>query len=453
MTPGRRSFLRHTGALTATGLIPALGGLTRLAQAQATGPYRALVCIFLNGGNDGNNTVVPYDDYANYAAGRPNGGNGAALARAELAPITPSNLGRRFGLHPNLDMLAPLFEQKKLAVVANVGTLVAPLTKADYVAGRNRPRNLFSHSDQQLATQGQVAGAMAPSGWGGRAIDAIGGGNDGRGIPGMVSLSGDALFTQGVTSLPVALSRYGSLGLGGDRESPEGQARYTALARILAADRDNQLVAQAQEVMALAVRSSEALAGALSGDNGVIDAAFAGVNSGLGDQLYQAAKLIAARHALGVARQGFFTQMGGYDTHNEQRGEQARRFDELGPAMAAFQRALDALGVADQVTTFTLSDFNRTFRINANAGTDHAWGGPQFVLGGAVKGGAFYGQVPDLTMNGPDDASDYGAWVPTTSFDQYGATLARWFGVPAQGLDAVFPNLPAFAVKDLGFLG
>ncbi len=448
----RRAFLRHAGALTASGLVPALGGISRLAQAQATAPYRALVCIFLNGGNDGNNTVVPYDDYANYAAGRPNGGNGAALARAELAPIAPSNLTRRFGLHPNLDMLAPLFEQKKLAVVANVGTLVAPLTKADYVAGRSRPRNLFSHSDQQLATQGQVPGALVPSGWGGRAIDVVGGGNGSRGIPGMVSLAGDALFTQGVTSLPVALSRFGSLGLSGDRESPEGQARYTALARILATDRDNQIVAQAQEVMALAVRSSEALAGALSGDNGIIDAAFAGVSSGLADQLYQAAKLIAARTALGVSRQGFFTQMGGYDTHNEQRGELARRYDELGPALAAFQRALDGLGVAGEVTTFTLSDFNRTFRVNANAGTDHAWGGLQLVLGGAVRGGAMYGTYPDLTLNGPDDASDYGAWIPTASFDQYGATLARWFGVPVEALQAVFPNLASFPVKDLGFL-
>ena len=163
----RRGFLRHTGALAASSLVPALGGLAHVARAQVPTTYRALVCVFLNGGNDGNNTVVPYDDYANYAAGRPNGGNGAALSKSELVPITPVNLGRQFGLHPNLDMLAPLFTQKKLAVLANVGTLVAPITKADYAAGRNRPRNLFSHSDQQLATQGQIAGALVPSGWGG----------------------------------------------------------------------------------------------------------------------------------------------------------------------------------------------------------------------------------------------------------------------------------------------
>ena len=448
----RRRFLAQAGGLTASALFPALAAVAPAARAQAA-PYRALVCVFLSGGNDGNNMVVPYDDYANYAGGRPNGGSGAALARGELVPIAPANLSRAFGLHPSLAPLVPLFEQRKLAVVNNVGTLVAPLTKAEYVAGSKRPRNLFSHSDQQLTAQGQVPGQPTPTGWGGRAIDTAGGGNAARGIPGMVSLAGDALFTVGATSLPVALSRYGSLGLAADRTSEEGRIRYEAFARILTLDRENQLVAAAQEVMALAVRSSEALAGALDGASPVIDAAFAGVSGGLADQLYQTAKLIAAHDALGVARQGFFTEVGGYDTHNDQRGELARRYDELAPALAAFQRAMDGLGLGPQVTTFTLSEFNRTFRVNANAGTDHAWGGPQLVLGGAVGGGAFYGRYPDLTMGGPDDASDYGAWIPGASFDQYGATLARWFGVPPAQLLQVFPLLGTFPTQDLGFLG
>jgi uncharacterized protein (DUF1501 family) len=448
MMARRRQVLRAMGA---SALAPALASLTGRASAQSA-PYRAMVCVFLYGGNDGNNTVLPYDDYGNYAAGRPNGGNGASLAKGELVPIAPSNLPRKFGLHPQLAPLAPLFEQRKLAVVCNAGTLVAPITKADYMAGRSRPRNLFSHSDQTLVGQGAIAGATTPSGWGGRSIDVAGAGNAAGGVPGMVSLAGDALFTIGVTSLPVALSRFGSLGLNGDPTSQVGAIRRQAMTRILGVDRDSVLVAQAQEVMALAVQSSEALAGALTGENAIIDAAFAGVNGGLADQLYQAAKLVAARNSLGVARQGFFTSMGGYDTHNQQRGDQASRFSELALALAAFQRALDGLGVADQVTTFTLSDFNRTFRINANAGTDHAWGGPQLVMGGAVKGGAFYGQYPDLTLGGPDDASDYGAWIPTTSFDQYGATIAKWFGVPEASLASVFPALAAFPTYDVGFL-
>ncbi len=447
----RRHFLGASGAMAARALFPALTLATSTVRAQAP-DFRALVCVFLYGGNDGYNMVVPYDDYGNYAAGR-SGATGAALARDELIQIAPSNVTRKFGLHPSLAPLVPSFEQKKLGVICNAGTLVAPLTRAEYAAGLKRPRNLFSHSDQQAAWQGQVPGQVTVSGWGGRMVDAIGAGNGARAIPGMVSLAGDALYTVGQTSLPVALSRFGSLGLAGDRDSPEGRIRYEAMARILASDRENQLVAHASEVMALAVRSSEALAGALNDTNGAIDAAFAGVNGSLADQLYQTAKLIGARASLGVMRQGFFVSMGGFDTHNEQRGEHAQRLSELATALAAFQRALDALVVADQVTTFTLSDFGRTFRINANAGTDHAWGSPHLVLGGSVRGGAFYGRYPDLTIGGPDDAGADGAFIPSVATEQYGATLARWFGVPAALLPQVFPNLGAFAVPDLGFLG
>jgi uncharacterized protein (DUF1501 family) len=444
----RRRFLHASGALTASALFPTLALRATRACAQSAG-YRALVCVFLYGGNDSNNTIVPYDDYGSYAAGR--GNTGADLGKGQLLQIAPPGLPR-YGLHPNLDALLPLFQQGKLAVVANVGTLVAPISRADYMNGKSRPRNLFSHSDQQLVWQGSIPGAPMPSGWGGRIADAVPCGNPALAIPGMVSLSGDALFTVGVTTLPVALARDGSLGLAGDRGSDEGQVRYDAMARILTVDRDNELVAKAQDVMTLAIKSSDALAGALDSANAAIDNAFAGTNGGLADQLYQIAKLVAARDALGVSRQGFFASAGGYDTHNEQGGAQASLLDELGSGLAAFQKAMDALGCANDVTTFTLSDFNRTFRVNANSGTDHAWGGHHFVVGGSVKGGAFYGRYPNLTMGGPDDAGDDGQWIPTTSIDQYGATLARWFGVQSADLAQVFPNLAAFSPGDLGFL-
>jgi len=445
----RRRFLQATGAFSAGALFPALSAWIPEARAQAT-DYRALVCVFLYGGNDGNNMVVPYDDYGSYAAGR-GSATGAAIGRDELVGIAPSGLAR-YGLHPNLAALAPLFEQGRLAVVANVGALTAPITRADYLAGRARPRNLFSHSDQQATWQGLVPGQATPSGWGGRIVDATGAGNAALAIPGMVSLSGDAIYTIGATSLPVALSQNGALGLAGDRYSSAGRIRYGAMTKILALDRENQLAASAADVMALAVKSSEALSDALNFDYSAIDTAFQGANGGLADQLYQCAKLIAARSQLGVARHAFFTSMGGFDTHNAQRGEQASRFSELGPALAGFQKAMDALGVADKVTTFTLSDFGRTFRINANAGSDHAWGNHHFVLGGSVRGCAFYGRFPALAMGGPDDAGDDGQWIPTTAIEQYGATLAKWFGVPAASLPQVFPNLQAFAAKDLGFL-
>jgi len=268
----------------------------------------------------------------------------------------------------------------------------------------------------------------------------------------MVSLAGDAVYTIGATSLPVALSQDGALGLAGDRYSDSGKVRYDAMVKILARDRESQLVASAADVMALAVKSSEALSDALNSAYSAIDAAFQGANGGLADQLYQCAKLVAARSQLGVARHAFFTSMGGFDTHNAQRGEQASRFNELGPALAAFQKAMEALGAADKVTTFTLSDFGRTFRINANAGSDHAWGSHHIVLGGGVRGRAFYGRFPNLAMGGPDDAGDDGQWIPTTSIEQYGATLAKWFGVPAPAMSQVFPNLSAFASANLGFL-
>jgi uncharacterized protein (DUF1501 family) len=227
--------------------------------------------------------------------------------------------------------------------------------------------------------------------------------------------------------------------------------RYGALNRILARDREHQLIASAADVMALAVKSSEALSDALNSAYSAIDTAFQGTNGGLADQLYQCAKLVAARSQLGVSRHAFFTSMGGFDTHNAQRGEQATRFRELGLRWPRSRRRW-TLGVPDKVTTFTLSDFGRTFRVNANAGTDHAWGNHHFVVGGGVRGRAFYGRFPNLAMGGPDDAGDDGQWIPTTSIEQYGATLAKWFGVPAAALAQVFPNLPAFAGTDLGFL-
>jgi uncharacterized protein (DUF1501 family) len=445
----RRHFLRASGAFSAGALFPALAAWTPSVMAQVP-DYRALVCVFLYGGNDANNMVVPYDDYPNYAAGR--GGNtGAALGKDELEIIAPTGLAR-YGLHPNLSRLAPLFAQNKLAVVTNVGALTSPLTRADYLAGKPHPRNLFSHSDQQATWQGLIPGQPTTSGWGGRIVDVTGAGNSALAIPGMVSLAGDALYTIGATSLPVALSQNGALGLAGDRYSDSGRIRYASMTKILALDRGNQLQASAADVMALAVKSSEALSDALNAAYSAIDTAFQGVNGSLGDQLYQCAKLVAARSQLGVTRHGFFTSMGGYDTHNAQRGEQASRFNELGPALAAFQNAMEALGVGDKVTTFTLSDFSRTFRVNANAGTDHAWGSHHLVLGGGVRGGAFYGRFPNLAMGGPDDAGDDGQWIPTTAIDQYGATLAKWFGVPAAAMTQVFPNLPAFGTADLGFL-
>ncbi|MEP7181414.1 MAG: DUF1501 domain-containing protein [Betaproteobacteria bacterium] len=447
----RRRLLAAAGGLTAAGLLPRLASLALpSAYAQTATDYKALVCVFLYGGNDGNDTIVPIDDYAQYANVR--GRSGAAIGEGELAPLLSAAPGRRYGLHPELRDLAPLFAAKKLAVVCNVGTLAAPLTRAQYLAGTGRaPRNLFSHSDQQLQWQGLVPGALATTGWGGRVADARNAGNMVFGIPGVISLAGDALFSIGATSIPLALPGDGSNGLVGDLESPSGRLRYDAMKRLLQVERDSTIVARAADVMSLALASAEKINAVFNGEVAAVDTAFRGVNSGLAQQLSRVATLIAGRFELGVSRQIFFCAMGGFDTHASQRSEHGDRMRELGTALAAFQRATEALGVSPQVTAFTLSDFGRTLRVNANAGTDHAWGSHHLVLGGAVKGGTLYGRFPTLALAGPDDAGDEGQWIPTTALDQYGATLASWFGVPAAALSQVFPRIQAFATPTLGF--
>jgi uncharacterized protein (DUF1501 family) len=452
MDARRRHLLALAGATTAAGLVPGLSAWTmRAARAQSFTDYRALVCVFLYGGNDTNNTVVPIDDYASYAAVR--GNSSVGLGVNQLARIVPASPGRAYGLHPELAPLAPVFAGGKMAVVCNVGTLAAPLTRTQYRNGTGKsPRNLFSHSDQQLQWQGLVPNAIANTGWGGRVADVTSAGNSLLGIPGVLSVSGDALFTIGRTSIPLALPGDGGNGLSGDFDSPEGQVRYAALQKLLTVDQDSTLVNKAGDVMALALKSAKAINDAVGTVPAPVQDAFQGVYSDLAAQLSRVATLIAAKDVLGVNRHIFFCSMGGYDTHSNQRNDQGNRLSELGPALAAFQKAMDGLGLAPQVTAFTMSDFSRTFRVNANDGTDHAWGSHQFVLGGAVKGGTFYGTFPALVLDGPDDAGTEGQWIPTTSLDQFGSTLARWFGVPAAGLAQVFPNITAFPSADLGFL-
>ena len=455
MKTSRREFLCRSGALTAGALaarlapISALGLAAAQANAQAVSDYKALVCIFLYGGVDGNNLVVPYDNagYAQYAAVRPVA-SGVNLTQAEILPVQPGNTPSPFGLHPALQPIHPLFAQQKLAIVANVGPLNEPTTKANYYA--KRPENLFSHSDQQNQWQSSVSKGQSRSGWGGRIADQVVTQNGA--FPVITSIAGASLFTAGNATTPLAVPTSGGLALQGFNGAGPSNARLSALQAILGLERDNSYVRSAGDITAQALSLSAMVNPILASNASSVQTLFAGQNSSISQQLLQVAKFIEARATTGAKRQVFFVSLGGFDTHANELVVLTRLLGELGPAMRSFYDATTQLGVANQVTTFTLSDFGRTFQPNSAAGTDHAWGNNHFVMGGAVRGGQMFGRYPTLLRAGPDDADTGGRWIPTSAVEQYGATLARWFGVSDAGLAAVFPNLARFSASDLGFL-
>jgi uncharacterized protein (DUF1501 family) len=452
----RRAFLRRTAALSTLALVSRLDLVGR-ADAAAAGTaspadYKALVCVFLFGGNDGNNTLIPMDaaGYAQYAAARP-AASGIQLAQSSLLPIDPLSTGTPFGLHPDLAELQALFAQRRLAILANVGTLVQPTTKAQYAAGV-RPQSLYSHSDQQAQWQSAIADAPGATGWGGRLADELAAQNGAAGFPVVTSLDGTVLFTTGASSAPLSIPVSGSFAIAGFNGGVAANARLAALTELLAQDADNTYVRSANAIGTQALRLSGLVNPILANANSTVAPLFAPLTSSTAAQLFQVAKLIEARGVTGARRQIFFVQLGGFDTHNNQLQRQQALFAELAPALKAFYDATVALGVSSQVTTFTLSDFGRTLQPAAGGGTDHAWGSHHFIVGDAVRGGDLYGQFPQLVLGGPDDAEREGRWIPTTGLDQYGATLARWFGASASQLASVFPNLGRFPRSDLGFM-
>lgn len=462
MEPSRRDFLRRTGC-GALGLAAAQVGLEKfglvsaLARQPGVTDYRALVCVFLDGGNDGNNMIVPLDaaGYADYSSIR--SGSGLAIPQASLLPVTPTSLGRPFGLHPALSELQALWNQQKLAVVANVGTLLQPLTQTQYRSGAPRPPQLFSHPDQVAQWQSTRSDTSTPPGWGGRTADFVAVSNTGSTFPVVTSIAGQVLFAIGQSTRPIALSPAPTpldevLVLAGFDATPESLARRSSFDHLRTLDQQLSLVSAASGTTQLALDISQQLE---------LDPALATAfpDSGLGNQLLQVAKLIKLNLTgarINVNRQIFFTKLGGFDTHNNQIGSQASLFTELSAAMSAFHAATLELGAQNRVTTFTLSDFGRTFAPsgsrNGTAGSDHGWGNHHLVMGGSVLGGDLYGVYPTLRLNGPDDADSRGRWIPTTSVEQYAGTLATWLGVRGQDLPTVFPLIGRFTTPNLGFL-
>ena len=457
MNTNRRKFLTSSSALTASALATNLGtwGIES-ANAQVASGYKAVVCVFMFGGNDSNNMIVPFTDYGAYSLVRTPASN-VGLTQAQLLQFNAPSQGKSFGFHPSMSPISPLYAAGKLAVLANTGTLVQPLTKAQYQANTGRPSNLFSHSDQQSMWQGLINGAPVRSGWAGRMADKLMASNGGQLIPTSISASGQQVFTLGNATAPLVIPQNGGVAVTGQAADAVSVARYSALNALLAsADPTNQVVTGGAAVMAKALQANAVANPLLNATPAIITTAFSPggtlLNTGLAQQLRQVARLIEGRAATGVKRQFFFVSAGGYDTHNNTINNQTNLFNQLAPAMKAFYDYTVAAGVANDVTQFTMSDFNRTFIGNANAGVDHAWGGHHMVLGGAVKGGDMYGTFPDLVVRGNQDSGNNGSWIPTTAVDQVGGTLGKWLGMPGTDIATVFPNLAKFSTPDLGFM-
>jgi len=449
MTWSRRDFLRRSCCTVAAGFAAASFSRFGLvsALAQTAQDYKALVCVFMFGGNDSNNLVVPFDNsgYGSYRQIRAD----LALAQGGLLPINPPSIGSPFGFHPRLAELQGLFNGGQLALLANVGTLIRPTTRDQVQHGQaHLPQNLFSHADQQTQMQTASLDGSGQTGWAGRTADKIQS-IYGSSFPIIISLAGTNIFCEGLAARAIESSGDPTRPLSGFGSSSTSQARFAALQNLLTFDTGVSLIQAASGVTSHALQDSKALADALAAQ-----ATLATVfpDSNLACQLKQVAQIIQARAALGIPRQIFFVSIDGFDTHSDQVAAQDGLYTDLSQAMGAFYQATVEIGVAPQVTTFTLSDFGRTYQPDSNSGTDHAWGSHHLIMGGGVTGGDFYGSFPTLALAGPDDASDEGRWIPTTSLDQYAATLANWFGVPAADLPTIFPNLSNFANPVLNFV-
>jgi len=447
MNNSRRSFIKYASlaaAGNAAGLRP-FGLLNALAQTP--NDYKALVCVFLYGGNDANNMLIPFDTagYANYASVR----GPLAIAQNQLLQLGPTP---NFALNPNLPDIQNLFNSKAAALITNVGTLMQPTDRKQYLAGTTVPSNLFSHLDQQLEWQNASESSVTQTGWAGRIADITSTSyNPNATIPMITSVAGDTLFCNGATSTPVSVSPGNISGTTCSEGASECGAQQATAQALLSFSSGLSLVQADNSITKNAYSYAKTLSDAVQSIT-PLKTEFP-ANNGLAAQLKQIAQIIQARGALGVSRQIFFAGIGNFDTHSNQLAEQGALLASIGPALAAFYQATQELQVQNSVTSFTMSDFSRTFQPNSNTGSDHAWGSHHIVMGGAVHGGQMYGTFPDLALGGPDDSGSNGRWVPTTASVQYASTLARWFGVSTAQLTSIFPNIGSFTSSDLGFLG
>lgn len=471
----RRAFLRRASQLALAGsALPTALNLAAMGEAAAFNAtdYKALVCVFLYGGNDYANTLVTYDttSYDRYAAIRggatDRSGGGIALAQSALTPtlLNPNTAlpdGRQYAFHPGMGGMAQLFNSGQAAVQLNVGPLVVPLTKTQYASPNKTlyptPPKLFSHNDQQSIWQSSSPEGST-KGWGGGLGDLALSANT-NSLFTCISVTGNAVYLSGQNALAYQVGSTGPVQASAIQSNVYGSAAVKdAIGLLTQQARTHVLENEYNRIMQRAVSSGGTLTSALNGVN--VTTAFPTSNS-LADQLKMVARLIKARTALGNTRQVFMVSLGGFDLHDNLIAQQTSLLTKVSQAMHAFYNATVELGVANQVTTFTASDFGRTLTSNGD-GTDHGWGNHHWVVGGAVNGKAFYGKAPPVSVTDSADAQDQwhvgqGRLLPSTSVDQYAATLAKWFGVENTELSTVLPNLSHFGDTnyplDLGFMG
>ena len=447
----RRDFMK--AALTSVGALGALGKFGEMnALASTSAPYQALVCIYLAGGNDSNNMVIPIataqQNYGLYAQGRQT----LALPQAGLHAI--QNGADTYGLHPLMPEMAALYTAGNAAILANVGMLVQPTTKQIFQQNllAQLPSQLFSHSDQTSQWQAAIPNGTASTGWGGRVEDnLLSHYNANAGFTPVTSTSGCGLFCTGQQTFAATVPVGGASLLQGATTA----SRLAAVQQLMTFDNGLKLVSAANANFNRGVGFSTTLTNALK--TAKVNTVFP--NTLIGLQLQTVAQIMSIRASLGIGRQIFFCQLGGFDTHGAQQPTQDPLLQQLSQAVATFYTATQEVGTDALTTTFTASEFGRTLQPNGSAGTDHAWGSHHFVIGtgvnggGALRGGQIWGQFPSLALGGPDDANQRGTMVPTTSVDQYSATMAEWFGVTPANINSIFPYVANFPTANLGFLG
>ena len=459
MAISRREFNR---LFAGAGALAAVGQLSRTASlAQTSSTYRAMVGVFLFGGNDGWNMVVPTDSrYAAYSTLR---NEGLVLPKTSLIQLGST----AFGLHPSFAPLRAAWNEGALGVVLNAGSLFAPLTKDQYKARPDLvPRNLMSHADEQLHWQGNRMRDTNLDGFMGRMADKM----PPSDIPPLVSIAGSNLISIGKTSSPLVLQSTGTLNRNGFVQGSTNAAiagRQSALAAFADASTLGSITGLTGSGISSAYARAVATNTILGSTTSVVDQYFrnpttgATLTSDVSRQLLRAARMIEARNIIGQNRQVFFVSQGGYDNHSAQTngpgntttGIQANLFSDLAMALAGFYNAMKALGLSSNVTAFTMSDFGRIYKGNAQNGSDHAWGSNHLVIGGGLNGSKVLGAYPNPTLGGPDDISTDGRWLPTTAIEEYIGAIAQWHGVATADMGYVFPNWSTWSKGGRGPLG